>query len=165
MEQLMCISCGAVHDMPPVFPEAGCETHAIRRIGFREDIASAILRYWIHLTLNACGGPHSVFGVAIGALAELGSSSDINHNTNNKIHPRSSAKTAPRGEWREPPPVPRAEWPEKFAETFDEDVLEEIRAAGVYSAVNFSQAKLLVYRLIVARWNKLTTKGCIENTQ
>ncbi|KAI1339403.1 hypothetical protein F5Y15DRAFT_416267 [Xylariaceae sp. FL0016] len=109
-------------------------------VGFREDMSCAILEYWITLKVYASSGsPYSLLGVALAALAEV-----------EEVHDYHSLESH-----KKPSMVSRSDWPLLFAQVLHEGMLRHIGNAHVYSAPSFTNAKLLVCRIIQGRWRDI----------
>ncbi|CAJ2506624.1 Uu.00g078100.m01.CDS01 [Anthostomella pinea] len=111
-------------------------------MGFREDISWSILRYWIALTIHASSaGPYDMVGMALAAVAELGEPTGQDHLDDPYFGTANN--------------ILRSEWPSMLGHVLTEDMLRHIDTTGIYLAPTFSDAKLLVSRIIVGRRKRL----------
>ncbi|KAI1326687.1 hypothetical protein F5Y16DRAFT_374383 [Xylariaceae sp. FL0255] len=111
-------------------------------LGFNEYAGYTILQYWITLKLGAsAGGPYKLIGVALAAIAELGEVESCTRSTM----------------------TCRSQWRVTFARMLTHETLMALQRIGVYDSPTFSQAKWMVYRLMMERWEELTTSDRLND--
>ncbi|KAI0103788.1 hypothetical protein GGR51DRAFT_241210 [Nemania sp. FL0031] len=119
-------------------------------LGFRHKASIAILRYWAAVELDApTGGPYSLLGVALAAIAELGEPETRG------CRGRGGGRGGGDGAGLETKSQSRSEWYLAFAWVLNSEALAAIHSGGAYMAPNFTEAKWLVHRMVTGRWDSL----------
>ncbi|KAI1818788.1 hypothetical protein GGS20DRAFT_526860 [Poronia punctata] len=115
----------------------------LERLGFSYNTSISILRYWVTLGLKApAGGPYDLFGTALAVIAEL---DEPRYDPGMKCDEQSMAS--------------KRDWLLAFAPILNDRALSSLRRARVHQAETFTQAKWVVYRMMVGWWEWAMASG------